>query len=134
MTKTKTININCGFDKAYDFLSDPQNWPQFAIHNVLSIEAESFENGYYRIETPRGTGALKLFCSRELGILDHELIDANEAAWKVPARIVPTEDGCHFMMTFTKPELMPHDLFDQGMLLLDEELAQLKIILETNNH
>lgn len=48
----------------------------------------------------------------------------------VPARVVPTPDGCHLTMTFSKPAELPIHLFEEGMKLLEEELEMLKKTLE----
>lgn len=129
MTLTKTIDIKCSADQLFNFISNLSNWPKFAIHNILAISKG--EDEYRIIETPRGEGKLKMSAVKDLGIIDHEFIDASEGKWTVPARIVPTPTGCHLMMTFTKPELLPKDIFEQGMLLVDEELAQLRNIMES---
>jgi hypothetical protein len=128
MTRTKTINIKCPVDKAFDFLADAARWPQFAIHNIRSIRP--VDNDYWLIDTPRGEGRLKIYPNRTYGLLDHEFLDAGEGKWIVPARVVATPTGCHLMMTFSKPDKLPQDMFDKGMLLLDEEFEVLKGILE----
>ena len=63
------------------------------------------------------------------GVLDHDFID-QEGYWKVPCRVVVGNLGSHFMITFTKPELMPDDAFETGMKALDDEVLKLKEILE----
>jgi hypothetical protein len=128
MTLTKFISIECPVGKVFDFVADAANWPRFAIHNVFSITPA--EDGYWIIETPRGEGKLKIHPQKEYGLLDHEFLDKGEGKWVVPARVVPTPDGCHLMMTFSKPAALPTQLFSEGMLLLDEEFATLKKILE----
>jgi hypothetical protein len=128
MTLTKFVNICCPVDKAFDFLADASHWPQFAIHNIRSIRPA--EDGYWLMDTPRGEGKLKIHPNRELGLLDHEFLDAGEGRWIVPARVVGTREGCHLMMTFSRPDQLPPELFVRGMQLLDEEFAVLKSILE----
>jgi hypothetical protein len=128
MTVTKSININCSVEKAFEFVADAANWPKFAIHNVFSIQPAG--DGYWLMETPRGEGKLKIYPQQQYGLLDHEFLDKGEGKWTVPARVVPTPDGCHLMMTFSKPAGLPTLLFEEGMKLLEEELATLKKILE----
>ena len=128
MTITKAININCTADKAFDFIANLTNWTSYAIHNVLSINKN--ENGDWIMQTPRGPGKLVLYPNKSLGIFDHDFIDAGEGKWSVPARVVSTPYGCHLMMTFSKPDPMPNEMFEEGMRLLQEELSVLKKILE----
>lgn len=61
----------------------------------------------------------------DLGILDHDFIDAQEGKWTVPARIVPVSTGSLFLMTLEKPAGMPDEGFERGLRELDDELAQL---------
>jgi hypothetical protein len=128
MTTTKSISINCPVEKAFDFVANAANWPQFAIHNVFSIQLA--ENGYWLMETPRGEGKLKIHPQKQYGLLDHEFLDKGEGKWVVPARVVSTPEGCHLMMTFSKPPELPAQLFEEGMKLLEEEFLTLKKILE----
>jgi hypothetical protein len=128
MTITKSININCPVEKTFEFVANAANWPQFAIHNIYSIQLA--EDGYWLMETPRGAGKLKIHPQKRYGLLDHEFIDKREGKWIVPTRVVPTPDGCHLTMTFSKPAELPTQLFEEGMKLLEEELETLKKILE----
>ena len=128
MTVTKTININCSADKLFEFLANPANWSLYAIHNVQSIQQN--EKGDWIIQTPRGAGKLIIYPNKLPGILDHDFIDAGEGKWTVPARVISTPSGCHLMMTFTKPDNFPLQMFEHGMKLLEEELLVLKKLLE----
>lgn len=128
---TKTVTINRSAASVFAFLARGENWPRFAIHNIFSIRPD--REGDWIIGTPRGTGRLRLKTTASFGIVDHEFIDAQEGRWEVPARVVPTGNASVFMMTLTKPEPMSEQDFQQGMLLLDEELATLKQLLEASH-
>ena len=128
MTITKTININCSAEKAFDFISNPANWAFYAIHNVISINKN--EKGDWIMQTPRGPGKLIMYPNKALGVFDHDFIDAGEGKWSVPARVVALPNGCQLMMTFSKPDQMPNEMFEDGMKLLQEELTVLKKLLE----
>ena len=82
------------------------------------------------MQTPRGEGKLNIHSILRYGLLDLEFIDKREGKWIVPAQVVPTPDGCHLTMTFSKPKELPTQLFEEGMKLLEEELETLKQILE----
>lgn len=129
-TVTKTVNIKARPDKVWDYVNDLSIWPQWAIHNVNS--SRKGENGYWLMDGPRGTSKVKMNGNKALGILDHTFIDPDEGHWIVPCRVVKGSEGSHFMITFTKPEQMPHEAFEMGMKLLNEELQKLKESLETN--
>lgn len=128
-TVTKTVQIRCATEKAFQFLADPSNMPQWAIHNLKSIRPEG--GNVWIIETPRGEGKFIPHFDQAYGILDHEFIDPKEGSWGVPARIVSIGPKTSlYIITLTKPEQMPFDAFTHGMNLMDDELQTLKNILE----
>lgn len=126
---TKSVAINRNPREVFAFLANGENWPKFAIHNIYSIQPGP--KGDWIIETPRGSGRLRLKAVAAFGIIDHEFIDAQEGRWEVPARVVAAANGAVFMMTLTKPEPMPESDFYTGMRLLDEEMETLKHLLES---
>ena len=99
---TKTIDISDEPQRVFEFLSNPLNWPQFAIVNLKSIKAE--KNGWFGIVSKNGEGKLKLMPNKEYGILDH-IWEDSQATWKVFMRVIPNGDGCiincHFFSTST---------------------------------
>jgi hypothetical protein len=127
-TVTKTINIKASPERVWDFLNDLANWPQWAIHNVFS--ATPGENGYWLLEGPRGTQHVKMLSDKALGILDQEFNDPEEGNWLVPCRVVAGSEGAHFMMTFTKPGVMPDEPFYKAVELIEQEISKLKEVLE----
>ena len=79
--------------------------------------------------TPRGVGALRIRGDAATGLLDHDFRDP-QAAWTVPARVVPNGRGAEFVMTFFQPPALSNEEFDRQAGLLDTELATLKRVLE----
>lgn len=125
---TKTVFVKCPVKKLFDFLANAENWPRYAIHNVLAVRPGN--DGWWLMDTPRGPGRLRIRPDERTGVLDHELIDAGEGRWVVPARVVAVGESALLLMTFAKPGSMPDAMFQIGMKLLDEELETLKAILE----
>ncbi|MBW4530628.1 MAG: hypothetical protein KME02_08085 [Aphanothece saxicola GSE-SYN-MK-01-06B] len=109
---TKTVSIQAPVTKVFDYLSNPANWPQWAILNIKSIRAS--EDGWWDMETPMGQAKLRI----------------PDASWTVPARIVPNGDGCEFMMTFFQPATFGNDFFKQQVDLVDQEMAKLRELME----
>jgi hypothetical protein len=128
MTITKTISIHTSPAVVWSYVNNLANWPQWAIHNVHS--AQRSEDGWWLMEGPRGVSKVKMHSGEATGLLDHEFIDPAEGRWQAPCRVVAGSEGAHLMITFTKPAAMPGDAFAVGMQLLDEELQQLKQVLE----
>src|SRR5690242_9618481 len=95
---TKSVGIDRAPDDVFDFLADASNWPRFAVVNIQSI-SRTADAHWWRMETPRGPGQLRIFADRRNGILDHEFRN-DEAHWRVPARVVGNGRGAEFLMTF----------------------------------
>lgn len=123
----KSIDIKAAFDKVYDFLAEPLNWPQYAVVNLRSVERG--EKGWYKTVTRFGEGHLKIDPVKEWGILDHTWKDP-QASWAVPTRVVANGKGATVMMTIYKPTFMSDAQFDQAMKEMDIEMNKLKEILE----
>lgn len=124
---TKAVDLHVKPERAFEFLSDPENWPRWAIVNMKSVKRAV--DGWYDTETRQGKGQLKMMSNRELGILDHLWRDP-QASWTVPARVVPNGSGSTFLMTFFQPPALNDATFDAAAKEVDTELAKLKEILE----
>jgi hypothetical protein len=123
----KYVDIQSAPEKVFDFLSDPLNWPQYAVINLLSVSAG--HNGWFNAVTKFGEGQIRVEGVSEFGILDHEWKDP-QANWKVFSRVVPNGDGSTVMMTLFQPPVMNDAQFDEAMKLMDIEMNKLKEILE----
>lgn len=125
---TKSVAIDRSPDAVFSFIADPANWPRWAIVNVQSTN-RSAEPGWWDMETPRGSGRLRIHAEPRFGILDHEFVN-DEAYWAVPARVVPNGRGAEFMMTLRQPPGMSDAVFESQVALIGDEYAMLKRILE----
>jgi hypothetical protein len=126
---TKSVTIDRPPHDGHAYLANAQNWPQWAIVNVLGIEP-SGDPDWWKMTTPRGTGELRIRGDATTGLLDHDFRDP-QAAWTVPARVVPNGRGAEFLITFFQPAVLDDDEFDRQAALVDAELGMLKRILES---
>jgi hypothetical protein len=125
---TKSVTIDRPPHEVYAFLADARNWPLWAVNNVLAIEPGGAPD-WWKMTTPRGAGELRIRGDAATGLLDHDFRDP-QAAWTVPARVVPNGRGTDFLITFFQPAVLDDDEFDRQAALFDTELAMLKGILE----
>ncbi|MCP9930205.1 SRPBCC family protein [Cyanobium sp. AMD-g] len=125
---TTTVSIRASAEKVFEFLSNPANWPLWAIVNVKAIRPS--EDEWWDVETPMGQAKLRIRPDASTGLLDHDF-HAPDASWTVPARVVPNGDGSEFMLTFFQPPTFGDDFFKQQVNLVDSELAKLKEIMES---
>jgi hypothetical protein len=126
-SNTKTIDISGEPKKVFEFLSNPLNWPQFAIVNLRSIQKG--KDGWYDIVSKNGQGKLKMLANKEYGILDH-IWEDSQATWKVFMRVVPNGEGSSLAVTFFHPTQIDIPTFELSMKQMDLEFAKLKEILE----
>ena len=126
VTKSKTLP--CSVAAAWALLADGSQWPRWATRNVLASKPSG--PGCWEIQTPRGSGTLRIRGDAVHGILDHDFIDL-EGTWTVPCRVVPTSAGCVFILTLEKPTGMADAVFERGLEELDYELAQLARLAST---
>jgi ketosteroid isomerase-like protein len=123
----KSVDIQTPFERAFGFLSNPMNWPLYAVVNLRSVKPG--DDGWFKIVSKYGEGEIKLSPVKELGICDHQWRDP-QASWTVPLRIVANGDGVTVMMTFFQPPVMTDQQFDQAMKEMDIEMNKLREILE----
>ena len=124
---TKTVSINRDVKTVFFFLADAANWPRWAIVNVKSVKPAGRD--WWEVETPDGRARLRIRADDGQGILDHDF-QAADAQWTVPARVVANGDGSEFVITFFQPPAFSDEHFDQQVALVDQELAQLKVLME----
>ncbi|MGB7728112.1 MAG: hypothetical protein WBL50_08780 [Candidatus Acidiferrum sp.] len=123
----KSVDIQTTPEKAYTFLCNPMNWPEYAVVNLRSVSRG--ENGWFKAVTKFGEGELKVNGVKEFGVFDHIWKDP-QATGQVYSRVVPNGDGSTVMMTLFQPAVMTDAQFDQAMKEMDIEMAKLKEILE----
>jgi hypothetical protein len=126
---TKSVSIDRPAGEVHAYLADARNWPQWAVVNVLATDPTD-DPRWWRMTTPRGTGELRIRGDAATGLLDHDFRDP-QAAWTVPARVVPNGRGAEFLITFFQPPVLSDEEFDRQTALVDVELATLKRVLES---
>jgi hypothetical protein len=125
---TKSVDLRVAPEKAYAYLHNLMNWPDWAIVNMKQVKPG--KDGWYETVTRYGKGQLKMI-GNESGLLDHLWKD-EQASWTVPARVVPNGEGSTFLMTFFQPPALDDMAFDAAAKEVEMELKQLKKILEAS--
>ncbi|MGA7840680.1 MAG: hypothetical protein WBS17_10410 [Candidatus Acidiferrales bacterium] len=123
----KSVDIQATPEKAYLFLANPINWPQYAVVNLRTVSPG--QDGWFHAVTKFGEGALKVNAVEELGVFDHIWKDP-QATWQVYSRVVPNGEGATVMMTLFQPAVMSDQQFDEAMKEMEIEMKKLKEILE----
>jgi hypothetical protein len=123
----KSVDIQVSPAKAFDFLANPMNWPEYAVVNLRSVSPG--KDGWFHAVTKYGEGVLKVNAVKELGVFDHVWKDP-QATWLVYSRVVPNSEGATVMMTLFQPAVMSDQQFDEAMNQMEIEMKKLKEILE----
>lgn len=127
---TKSVDLRVSQGRAFEYLSDPMNWPKWAVVNMKSVRPRI--DGWYETETRQGNGQLKMIASKSHGLLDHMWKESSRIVDRA-ARVVANGEGCTFMMTFFQPPVMDEAMFEAAALEVDKELSRLKEILESGS-
>lgn len=123
-----SVVINAPYDAAYDYLEDWRNQPQWATSFVQAIRPDG--DGGAVIASPQGEIPVRFRCDRALGVLD--MIFPGDSI--LPTRLTPIgpsgDSLLLYTFAFSMPADAPEEVFRQAQRNMDEELGQLKRILE----
>ncbi|HIV70985.1 MAG TPA: SRPBCC family protein [Candidatus Aquabacterium excrementipullorum] len=126
---TLGVSLDCPWDKAYAFLSDPANMPRWAsgLGDTLTQE-----DGRWIAEGPLGRVAIRFEPRNELGVLDHtvELPDGGQSY--NPMRLVRDAGGsaCVLLFTLLRQPGVSDTQFDGDADWVRKDLAALKGLLD----
>ena len=124
---TLNIFINRPFGVVYNFVSRPQNLPEWAIAFCKSIRQVDHD---WIAETPRGPARIRIVPHNPLGILDHYVVPAPGVEIFVPMRVVPNGDGCEIIFTLLHRPQMSDEQFAEDQRLVANDLLTLKKVME----
>lgn len=120
---THGVTLNVPYDKAWAYLSDWRNQPQWGTNFVQGIRQEG---GQIIMTTPNGDVPIGWRANRNLGTID--IVFPGESV--LPTRLTAIGDSLVYTFTFSLPADLPEEAFRAGQHGLEEELQNLKRILE----
>lgn len=100
------VSIECSFEKAYAFLSDPLNYPRLSPIPDVVLEPVAGDPRAFIVELPDGRGKIRFSPANGYGVLDYTVADlATGSERTTPVRLVPNQDGSELLMLlFQRPE------------------------------
>ncbi len=131
MRRSQTLAhaLQTTFDRAWAFISDPENLHLWTVGFAQGPPTRATESGLYHVQTPRGSIDLFVKCDRETGVIDF-YFGRNGSYRCSPSRLVRQEDGVLYVFTQFEPDNAPPGLFEQlvenvkkEFELLDKHLA-----------
>jgi len=129
LSQSKTLNVSINADpkKVYDFVSDPENMPNWAGAFCQSVGKV---RGEWVIKTPEGPMRIRFCQKNEFGILDHFVSPAPGAEIFVPMRVVPNGSGSEIIFTLFRMPDMTDEKFTEDIKWVRRDLESLKTVLE----
>lgn len=120
-SRTITFTVNRKTAEAFD-----------AILNMppkMMPDATKQDDGWWAFTGPWGPAKLKFNEDKQLGILDHQVVDS-DAQWNVPMRVVAKGDDSEVITTIIKPETISDKTFDERMKDIEKIMFSMKEIIE----
>ena len=113
-------------ERVFEYVRVPENQTAWAVNFVRSTEPVG--DGRYVMETPVGRLTYRVVSEERQGVVDFVFDGPGEPV--MPGRVVRHAKGSIYMLTITRAPGMPEADWERGCLGLDEELEELKRILE----
>lgn len=125
-----SVTINTTFDKAWNFISNPENLHLWTVD--FALEAPEKDGDIYRVKTPRGVIDLFVGAAKEDGNIDFYFGKGGHYQ-KSSSRLVELHQNGEVAYYFTQsePDNSPPGLFEKLVSNVERELEILKEILES---
>lgn len=129
-SETLSITIETYFDRAWDFITNPENLHLWTVD--FALETPKKEGDIYRVKTPSGVTDLFVRTAREEGRIDFYFGRGGHYQ-KSSSRLVELNRDREVAYYFTQsePENAPPGLFEKLLSNVERELGILKEILES---
>jgi hypothetical protein len=127
---TKSVTIDRPVAVVHAFLAEAENWPRWAVINVLAVEPGD-DPGWWNLSTPDGPAEFRIRADALTGTVDHDFRVAVDEVATVPARVVENGRGADFLMTIAQPPEVSDAAFQELLRAVDIELATLRELLES---
>lgn len=127
--KTISISIKSPADKAYEFASNPTNFPIW-VEFIKSITKK--KENLWMAETDLGSIQIQFVPKNKFGVIDHSVRLPDHSTVNNPMRVIENGKGSELTFTlFWKPNRTEEE-FDQDVKLVENDLTKIKTILESD--
>ena len=124
--KTLSISIASPPSQVYEFVSNPANLPQWAGGLCKAVRPAG---DHWLLDTPTGELEFRFAPSNSFGVLDH-FIHTPEGKVYVPMRVIANAGGSELLFTLFQSPTMSDSAFAADARLVEQDLANLKTLLE----
>ena len=122
-----SVAIDRAPSEAYEFLSQPENFPRWASGLAGSLRKLGDD---WIAETPEGRATVRFSERNTFGVLDHSVTLPRGTTVYVPLRVMPKGSGCELELTLFRQADMSDEKFAADAQWVMRDLATAKRILE----
>ena len=126
--KHLSVRIDRTAAEAYEFLSQPENFPRWASGMGGSLRRQGAD---WVVETPEGTATVRFSERNSYGVLDHQVNLPRRIPIYVPLRVVAKGDACDLVLTLFRRPDMSDEKFAADAEWVQRDLQTAKRLLET---
>jgi len=121
---TLSITLQCSYQKAIGYLSNPMNQKEWAVHFYQEIEEIE---GQFIATLPFGKVPLEIKPDIKTGVVDIYL-----GGKPICTRLIEIDENlCMYNFTLAQPEGMPNEVWENKAVIdMKDEMNNLKLILE----
>ena len=126
--ETLSVSVACTREKAYAFLSNPENLPQWAPAFCKFVYKSG---GDWIVATSERVMKFRFVESNSFGVLDHYINPSPGVEIYVPMRVVANPSGgSDVMITLFRQSGMSDEQFQNDIAMVRRDFAMLKDALE----
>jgi hypothetical protein len=120
-----SVSINRSAALVYEFVSNPENLPKWAVGLSGSITRVNEE---WIAESPMGTVKVKFAENNKFGVLDHDVTLPSGVKVYNPMRVLPNKDGSELVFTlYRRPDISDQE-FAADAKAVQNDLAKLTLL------
>ena len=125
--KTYSITIACDPKKVFNFVAKPENLSQWATGFCRKIARDA---QHWIVDSPQGKIRMRYVADEKTGVVDFYMSPAPGVEGVATSRVIPNGKEAEYLFTMFQAPDMSDELFEKEGQVLQEELANLKSILE----
>ncbi|HXV19600.1 MAG TPA: hypothetical protein VD811_01255 [Desulfuromonadales bacterium] len=126
-SRTLSVSIRCSPDKAYEFVTNPQNLPKWAQGLGRSVRKQGSD---WMVDTPQGPMKIRFADQNRFGVMDHYVTTPSGVEVYVPMRVLANGSGSEVIFTLFRLPDMSDARYAEDMQLVERDLRTLKNLLE----
>jgi hypothetical protein len=125
-----TVLISAKPIEVWEFVADLNNWKQFSD---FGADLEQVSDKEWIAHTPQGDVRIIPKFNREKLLLDHVCIIPSGEEQFIRYRVVPRDEGADLMLTNQQTKTVSDEDYQQQLQRMDDELNNIKKILEAKD-